>query len=589
MVLAGPGSGKTTVLTGRIKNLINKYSVTPSEILVITFTKSAALEMKERFFKICDKKYPVTFGTFHSVFFSILKAAYNYSAENILKDDTRYLIIKNAVESTDIETNDISELVGKISGEISRVKTENLDVNTYHPVNCSQDEFVKIYRAYEGKLKKSRLIDFDDMLLYCHELLSERRDLLEKWQNKYRYILVDEFQDINKIQYEVIKLLALPENNIFIVGDDDQSIYGFRGSKPDLMLNFDKDYPDTAKIVLDVNYRSSANIVAASGYVIGNNKARFEKSIHSAREKGEKIDIVEFDTMNDEYERVTVEVRKNIQQGKHCSDFAILYRTNSTVAPLVRKFMEYNIPFVIKDGVPDIFEHWIAKDILAYVSLADGGRERSDFIRIMNKPLRYISRDCVTEKTVDFEELIKLYEERTWMVERIEKFEKMIIAMSDMTVYAMINYIRKGIGYDDYLKDYADKKSIDYNELSEILDEIMDSARNTATVAEWKSYIDSYSKNLREKYCNTDTKEDAVSFMTMHGSKGLEYDTVFIVDANEGITPHNKSVFDRDIEEERRIFYVAMTRAKNNLKIFYSRKRYNKKLEPSRFVMEIIT
>lgn len=587
LVLAGPGSGKTTVLTGRVKYLIDNCHVKPSEILVITFTKAAATEMKNRFTTLCGRKLPVTFGTFHAVYFSILKYAYNYTVDNIIKDEVREQIIKDAVERSNIETEDINETINLITGEISRIKTEGIDIDAYYSTNCPQEEFKSIFRRYESELKRKRLIDFDDMLLYCRELFLQRKDILLKWQQRYKYILIDEFQDINKVQYDVIRMLAEPERNIFIVGDDDQSIYGFRGSRPEIMLNFEKDYPEAEKIILDINYRSTSNIVDASGYVIRNNKVRFDKNIHTDNEKGDKVDIIETNNINEEYDRIVKIIRSFVDAGKQYADFAVLFRTNVTAAPLVRKFMENNIPFVLRDGIPNIFEHWIAKDILTYMTLAEGGRKRADFIRIMNKPLRYIGRDYVTDSEVSFDELEKYYEVKPWMINRIRKMERELNAMSDMTCYAMINYLRKGVGYDDYVKEYAKNHSIEPQELSDILDEIMESSKDFIKFDDWREYIEKYTEELKENHTKRDLK-DYVTMTTMHSSKGLEYDTVFIIDANEGITPHKKAVFDVDIEEERRMFYVAMTRAKKKLYIFCPKERYNKSLETSRFVNEIM-
>ena len=353
------------------------------------------------------------------------------------------------------------------------------------------------------------------------------------------------------------------------------------------MLNFEKDYPEAEKIILDINYRSTSNIVDASGYVIRNNKVRFDKNIHTDNEKGDKVDIIETNNINEEYDRIVKIIRSFVDAGKQYADFAVLFRTNVTAAPLVRKFMENNIPFVLRDGIPNIFEHWIAKDILTYMTLAEGGRKRADFIRIMNKPLRYIGRDYVTDSEVSFDELEKYYEEKPWMINRIRKMERELNAMSDMTCYAMINYLRKGVGYDDYVKEYAKNHSIEPQELSDILDEIMESSKDFIKFDDWREYIEKYTEELKENHTKRDLK-DYVTMTTMHSSKGLEYDTVFIIDANEGITPHKKAVFDVDIEEERRMFYVAMTRAKKKLYIFCPKERYNKSLETSRFVNEIM-
>ena len=587
LVIAGPGSGKTTVLTARIRNLIEEYSVNPANILVITFTKAAANEMKSRFNNMMGRSTNVTFGTFHAVFFMILRAAYNYSVDSIIKEDVRQNIIKQAIERSRLEPDDLNEMVSNITGEISRVKTETIDINAYYSASCPEEEFRDIYKYYVKTLKKMGLIDFDDMLLYCHELLTTRRDILAKWQQKYQYILIDEFQDINKIQYDIIKLLAKPQDNLFIVGDDDQSIYGFRGSKPEIMLNFDKDYPDTDKVILDTNYRSTGNIVSAAGKVIAHNKVRFAKNINTVNDPGDKVDIIEFNTQAEEYEKIIDNIRKESASGGNYSDNAVLFRTNSTAAGFVRKLVEYSVPFVTRDGVPNVFEHWIARDVITYMNIAMGSRKRSDFLQIINRPKRYIGRDYLTDAEISFDNLEKYYEDKNWMIERVDRLKYDILAMASMSPYAMINYLRKGVGYDGYLDEYAQSHNMQVREFYDVMDELMESARNFKTFNEWFAYIDEYGTKLRESYAAMD-KQNAVILTTMHSSKGLEYPVVYIIDANEEITPHKKAVFVPEIEEERRMFYVAMTRAKRRLNIYYARKRYNKEIEVSRFVKEIM-
>lgn len=587
LVIAGPGSGKTTVLTARIRNLIEEYSVNPANILVITFTKAAANEMKSRFNNMMGRSTNVTFGTFHAVFFMILRAAYNYSVDSIIKEDVRQNIIKQAIERSRLEPDDLNEMVSNITGEISRVKTEAIDINAYYSASCPEEEFRDIYKYYVKTLKKMGLIDFDDMLLYCHELLTTRRDILAKWQQKYQYILIDEFQDINKIQYDIIKLLAKPQDNLFIVGDDDQSIYGFRGSKPEIMLNFDKDYPDTDKVILDTNYRSTGNIVSAAGKVIAHNKVRFAKNINTVNDPGDKVDIIEFNTQAEEYEKIIDNIRKESASGGNYSDNAVLFRTNSTAAGFVRKLVEYSVPFVTRDGVPNVFEHWIARDVITYMNIAMGSRKRSDFLQIINRPKRYIGRDYLADAEISFDNLEKYYEDKNWMIERVDRLKYDILAMASMSPYAMINYLRKGVGYDGYLDEYAQSHNMQVRELYDVMDELMESARNFKTFNEWFEYIDEYGTKLRESYAAMD-KQNAVILTTMHSSKGLEYPVVYIIDANEEITPHKKAVFVPEIEEERRMFYVAMTRAKRRLNIYYARKRYNKEIEVSRFVKEIM-
>lgn len=271
LILAGPGSGKTAVITERTSRLITEHGVDPSRILVITFTRAAAREMEERFIRRMGKKYPVTFGTFHAVFFTVLKYAYHFHAGNIIKEDVKYQYMREIVAHMGLEYDDEAEFLSSLFGEISMVKNAGVALENYYSSNLPEHVFRKIYRAYDEKLRRNRLLDFDDMLVYTYELFSERKDILSAWQKKYRYILIDEFQDINKLQFDIMKMLALPENNLFVVGDDDQSIYRFRGARPEIMLHFDKDYPNAKKIVLKENYRSTANIVDASLRLIGHN------------------------------------------------------------------------------------------------------------------------------------------------------------------------------------------------------------------------------------------------------------------------------------------------------------------------------
>lgn len=258
LVLAGPGSGKTLVITRRTQWLIEKAGVAPGNILVVTFTRAAAGEMRSRFDRLMGGRHlPVNFGTFHAVFFTILKYAYQYKVENILMENEKYDILRDIVHRIDVEMDDEKDFLMNIAGDISRVKGDMMSLEHFYSVNCSKDVFDEIYHEYNKKLKRMRRIDYDDMLLQTWQLFKERPDILLAWQKKYRYILIDEFQDINRIQYEIIRLLAKPENNLFVVGDDDQSIYRFRGAKPEILLGFTKDYPEAKLTILNKNYRST--------------------------------------------------------------------------------------------------------------------------------------------------------------------------------------------------------------------------------------------------------------------------------------------------------------------------------------------
>ena len=288
LILAGPGSGKTLVITQRVKNLIEKRHIRPSNILVITFTKAAATQMKERFTILMGEgRYPVTFGTFHAVFFSVLKNAYHYTAQNIIREEKKYQILYDIIHRMELEYEDEQEFMSGVLSEISLVKNEGLDLAHYYAKNCAADIFRKIYQQYEAGKQRAGLIDFDDMLVYTYELFRERKDILVLWQKQYPYILIDEFQDINKLQFEIVKMMALPHNNLFVVGDDDQSIYRFRGSKPELMLGFTKSYPEAEKILLDTNYRSDREIIKARSWHRVHSRARW--NLRSTRISGRKM------------------------------------------------------------------------------------------------------------------------------------------------------------------------------------------------------------------------------------------------------------------------------------------------------------
>jgi DNA helicase-2/ATP-dependent DNA helicase PcrA len=591
MVLAGPGAGKTLVITYRTKTLIEKYGVEPGKILVITFTKAAAEEMKVRFQNIMDGKYvPVRFGTFHAVFFSILKHAYHYTASNIIRESEKKRILLEIVENMELDIEDLNEFIQDMENEISLVKGEMLSLEHYFPMNCAKDIFQKVYTRYNQALQRRKLIDFDDMLVYCYELLTQRPDILKMWQQQFQYILIDEFQDINKVQYDIIRLLARPNNNLFIVGDDDQSIYRFRGAKPEIMLQFEEVYPSAKKVLLDVNYRSTACIVETASMVIAHNKTRFPKNIRTDNERGQEVAIREFEDLKQQNEKIIEKVREYQKQGMPLSQIAVLFRTNMQPRALIGKFMEYNIPFCVREQIPNIYEHWIAKDIIAYIKLAQGKRDRSLFLKVANRPKRYLSRQIFDTQEISFERLRLFFEDKKWMQERLEQFEDDLSALSHMTPYAAINYIRKAIGYDEFLEEYAQFRHIKVEELYEILDELSDLAKPFQNYKEWFENMEQYALELEKqvKKKKDVQQEDAVAFVTMHGSKGLEYDIVFIVDVNEGIIPHQKAVLEEDIEEERRMFYVAMTRAKKELYIYFAKERFSKEFTMSRFLAELL-
>lgn len=586
MVLAGPGSGKTTVITHRTRYLIEK-GIDPGSILVITFTRAAAKEMQERFIALMDgKNTRVSFGTFHSVFFTILKHAYRYQASNIVREEQKTRFIREMMEQYQLEIQDEHEFVPSVLGEISLVKSEMLSLDHYYSKNCSEAVFKKLYQGYEKRMREARLLDFDDMLVMCHELFTQRKDILEAWQNKFRYILIDEFQDINRVQYEIVKMLALPDNNLFIVGDDDQSIYRFRGAKPEIMLGFTRDYPEAETVLLGTNYRSTREIVDTASTLISHNTKRYGKKLTAAKGAGKPVITCISSQPQEETLRIVEEIKDYVRAGYHLEDIAILYRTNLDPRLMIEKLMEYNIPFTMKDSLPNLYEHWISKNVLAYIRAAGGDLRRSNILQIINRPNRYISRDALEDTEVSWNKMKSFYQDKGWMVERIEQLEYDLSMLKDMSPAAAVNYIRKAVGYDDYIKEYAQFRRMKPEDLLEVLDQLKESAAGFKTVEAWFQNMEEYKEKLQEQARAQRAAPQGVSLMTMHSSKGLEFKIVYILDANEGITPHRKAVLDADMEEERRMFYVAMTRAKERLHVCYVRERYGKRQDCSRFVEE---
>ena len=590
MVLAGPGSGKTLTITKRIEYLIGKHHVSPEEILVITFTKAASIEMKERFVRLCGQKAgPVTFGTFHGIYYGILKWAYRMNASNILSEEQKDQLLKQVIGRMEIGIDDEKDFLQGIAGEIGNIKNNQIPLAEYESLNCSEEVFREIFEQYEKERKRLKKIDFDDMLVLVYELFKKRPDILSMWQRKFRYILIDEFQDINQVQYDVIRMLAAPENNLFIVGDDDQSIYRFRGARPDIMLGFKKDYPDTKEILLDVNYRSTKAIVNGAARVIRHNVNRYPKQIITTNEQGETVHIQEVRHPIEESKYVVSQIQEAKKRGILSSEIAVLFRTNVEARALAETFMEYNMPFRMKERMPNLYEHFIAQDLTTYLKMALGDRSRKSFLAIMNRPNRYIGRDSVEGTTISFESLRKFYCDKDWMLDRIDQLEVDFRILKNMAPYGAIQYIRKHIGYDEFLKEYAAFRKINMEDLKEVLREIEERAKAFRTIEEWFTHIEEYSEELKRQSQQKETDPEAITFMTMHGSKGLEFDLVFIIGANETITPYKKAETKEEVEEERRMFYVAMTRARKKLIISYTKERNGKSMAQSRFVGELLT
>lgn len=592
MVLAGPGSGKTTVITHRIKNLIEKAEVRPENILVVTFTKAAAISMQKRFSTLMNggKGQLVTFGTFHSVFYKILRKSRRYETTEILSERQKTDYIREIIGRYGISSNDISELSQNINNDIGNIKGNMLNAQEYEPSCCKKEDFIKIYNAYNLELKKDGKMDFDDILRECYLLLCENHTILEQWRELYKYILIDEFQDINRIQMNIIELLASPLNNIFVVGDDDQSIYGFRGARPEIMIEFKDYYPEAELIVLNVNYRSTQSIINVAGRVIENNKTRLDKCAHANNDKDFQPDIRKFRNQVEELKFVVSKIKEYENQGISLSEMAILVRNNSQIQEISSFLKNRKIEAESGKHRSNIYNGMVAKDILSYVRGAlkfDGTYFNEDLIYVLNKPQRYISRQVVLSVNMNISAVRRIYSKNN-----IDSFLFHIEMIRKLPPQAALSYIRKGAGYEEYLRLYAIENNIPMSGLLKQLEQLVQECSKFNTLEQWINSIDSAQnsegQNFGKKSSGEGGTNNRINIMTMHGSKGLEFKAVFIVDANQGIIPTSKALRERDFEEERRLFYVAITRAIDYLNIYAVEERLGCPIEVSMFVEEML-
>ncbi|MFV0363593.1 MAG: ATP-dependent helicase, partial [Suipraeoptans sp.] len=504
LVLAGPGSGKTYTIAKRIDTLINKHQVRPEEILVITFSKASSIDMKKRFETVAEKNiFGVTFGTFHGVFYNILKTEKVIGAKALLSEKDRMMIISDILKEIDNEyvsdQEDEKELLAEISTSIANVKNELLHTEKIEGKIRNNISLKSVFIKYEAIKKENEKIDFEDMISMLYEYFSQNENRLKLWQDRFKYILVDEFQDVNMAQYEVLNLLAKPNDNLFVVGDDDQSIYQFRGATPNIMKKFLEDYKHAVTISLNVNYRSTKYIVVGALRVISHNRARFKKEIEALSKVREPVHVQEVRDASEEASYIIEEIKKKKRVGIPLTEVSILYRTVADVRAIHQALLENNIPFNLKDYIPDIYEHFIAKDILAYLKIATGDMKRQNFLRIINKPLRYLSRSSLDAEIVDFQKLIKAYRDKEWMRDRILGLEWDIKTIAiKKTPYTAIAYIREKVGYNNYINEYAKERNINRSVLMGILDELQDLSEAFNTIEEMLSHVD----NRRMKFVN---------------------------------------------------------------------------------------
>ncbi|MBP3234057.1 MAG: ATP-dependent helicase [Eubacterium sp.] len=590
LVLGTPGSGKTTVIINRINNLIYGHDINPANILVITFTKAAAVSMKKRFLELtCLNDTSVRFGTFHSFFFWIIRTAYGQDKRiNVLDENEKRNKIRELLKEINKDLYDNEEVVSGIISQFSLIASDMIDITNYYSGTMSQQDFIRLYRDYNSYKEKNGLIDFDDMLTLCYKLLSERRDITQYLRSMYPYIMVDEFQDTNLLQYEIIKLLSYPSGNIYVVGDDDQSIYGFRGARPDVLKAFSRDYSDVNVLTLSQNFRCPSVVVDKSKVIIKNNKNRFDKDLISATGKTGTFEISSVQDIKKENNLIVKRIKNSLIEGVKPDNIAVLFRTNSEPRRLMYKLREAGIDFRIRDQIPDIFSHPVVIPILNYISFALGDHRRSLFITFMNKPLRYIPRDLIQSEDIDLIQMSAHTGDKEYLKTNIRRLSSELRTISSLNPYSAINYIREAIGYNTYLKKECQENGTDYEEITDLLDEFQAMTKELSTFNDLFEMIDDYRELIKvsgDKY--SEDNERRVQLMTLHSAKGLEFKEVHILDVIEGIIPHKKSKTVHELEEERRLLYVGMTRSSDKLYLYTPRILGQKVGTVSRFIKEL--
>lgn len=588
LVLAGPGSGKTTVLLCRISRLLERGLAKPQEILALTFSKAAAEEMKSRFENL-NGASGVSFGTFHSIFFRILRSRYGWNVEQIFQEEERRSILRNSIEAEKWDIPDLEEYISQFFSQLSLMNSELEQPNRFTPVGMPVEEFRKLYRAYEGYKERHEKLDFDDMLTQCYQLLREDAAVREYWQRKYKFILVDEFQDVNQAQFACLQILAEKHQNLFVVGDDDQSIYAFRGARPDFLLHFPTLYPAAKKVTLNTNYRSTERIVNLAERVIGNNEVRFVKNMKGIGEAGDKVTFFLAEDAAKEAAHIAEKIGRLLDEGVPLTEIAVIYRTNLQGGAFARELYKRGIPYDLRDNSGNVYEHWVAKDLLAYLLLAENEESDSALRRILNKPKRYIGKDLLAEAEAMPYTLLRSFfvcpSLKEWQEENLENLRIDLNQIRKRTPYDALKYIRKVIGYDEYLEEFAAYRRTSAQVLQEIADEIMETAKDCADVRNFREQLERLSLQMKEQSRKKGQKRNGVALMTMHGAKGLEFRAVFLPSLVEGIVPHEKGM--DTIAEERRLFYVAMTRASEKLCLSAILQRYEKERKPSRFLAEM--
>lgn len=586
LIISCPGSGKTTTLVRRIHHMIEE-GVKPSSILMVTFTRDAAEGMDRKYRELFSTNPGITFATIHSLCFTILKNEGVCRQGSVLSEEKKISFLAEYIRSQ-YRMRDSWDVAISAATAISMIKNNKISPSQCSISGLPTEILERSYEAYEKKRTEMGLVDFDDMLLLCHETLANIPSILTKYQDMFHYVQCDEYQDTNFVQRDILYLLTEKSQNLCVVGDDDQSIYAFRGARPEIMLSFQKDFPNAKAIRMGTNYRSAAKVVELSDRLIGHNRIRFKKNFISQRgSDGTEgtYTATRFPGKKEEMDYIVKEINRLHEQGIPYKEMAILFRTNQQAQWPARALSEAGIPYFSTENVRSIYEGFIFADIRDYVMLSAGLGDVRQLRNILNHPNRYLYeyyfKDCdyTEDSLMDACSYILNDKGAHWKYEKaLDSVAELMRAFGpgevDMNtspeeVMSRMNGPYPSVHYDKYLREYADMREMDYTELLDIYKTLEDDAKKYGSVREWFAAADETVRKLHEELKHKD--KNGVVVTTMHRAKGLEWQAVFVIDADEALTPHKNSLNDdAAIEEERRLFYVAMTRAKDDLYILGS-------------------
>nr|MBQ8253750.1 ATP-dependent helicase [Lachnospiraceae bacterium] len=556
LVLAGPGSGKTYVITRRIRYLIEEENVDPAHILTITFTKAAALEMKERCHQICPASAGAVFGTFHSVFYHILKSSSEYQHFSVISEQEKVQIAKKILSGFRDASGYSSFAPEDFLQKLSCYK------NCRSQLPEENESFLKAVERYDKACMDLKKMDFDHMLCCCLELFSTYPAEKERWQKRFRYLLVDEFQDVNGLQYELLKILAEQNRNLFAVGDDDQAIYSFRGSNPAYMNRFLEDYPNCRQILLDQNYRCGSQIVTAASKCIVHNQCRFPKEIKAVQEFENTVQIHPFESLKEEMQFL----EKQITAAKGEEITAILLRTNAVAEEIAEYLSGIQKTFSWNGKRKNKCADSVLQTVVAILKFVHCGNRRSDFLVFMNKPYRGVLREDLESEVVDLKQLQKVYHAYGEIKEALCLLERDCNFLKKMDPFGAVNYILSGMKYQDYMLENA-KSETEQIRIRERIGSLKKQAKKFRTIKHFLEHMQEDDIWTEQKKMPQESRNEKVRIMTYHAAKGLEFDHVILPEVNGGMVPKGNMLTPDQMEEERRMFYVAMTRAKKSLHI----------------------